>query len=548
VAAGAFLTDLSDLFISLGHRWYARRDGALQKQIGALREDPFLPHKAVRSLSDYADPVLRFRDSFPVNRITVGDVRLWPFLRSELTVHALLAFLKNAGKTVPFRPGLTQMCGPENISLAMMRHYAAAYGFRTAERLDVREPVDFLFVTALNSTDRVERNGQIYRRLTDPLYEAALRIGTARKIEIVKAQSRNVAETRRYAPGTDMILPDHIMTTGHAAELSVPGGAEGLLRELEKKIPWLEVRPESLDAFIDRQMQMVNFYGRILDVYRPKVLFFFPYFYNVPLTEAANARGIVTVELQHGVPAGENPLNYDNWQEMPRDGCSALPRFFWVWGEDERERTGRAFGSAGSPMRPQPVVGGYPWLDTAASEEPALLDKVRTALLRRGAAERVTALVTLQVNGGIPDHVADIMNRTGDAVLWVIRRHPKGPAFRPDRRFTAGNLFHGGGVDTAPLAGLFPLIDVHFTESSTALLEADYFGVYNAVWGESGYNNYRRYIDAGAVFYCRPANAEEAVRMLTERTYGGRKKRIGYIAGVDTEAVLAELRGRYRPS
>lgn len=489
---------------------------------------------ARRPLAYYITPVLNVRNTFPVNRIKIDGHYLWPFLRSELSVNAMIANSQQPKDRKPFVSHQTQACTLAQLPYELRESYRQERGMKEVADLPERH-IDFLFFVNVNSVDLNKTDSGFYNRLTDPIYREALKMGTAEKVEIIKTASEGIFKRNKYAYPTTAIVPNYISSSGHFNRAQYP---HGLIGNLNKMIPYLSITHEQFGAWIDWQLHMVEFFKEIFAKYTPHVVFCHPYYYNAPMIFAARGMGIKVVEIQHGTMAGENNLSYDNWQEIPSDGYQALPDYFWVWGKSEYDRLREVFESD-KPNRPQPIVGGYPWIEMSQEISSPDAIKLLDNELSRYPHKR-KALVTLQMFATMPPVVRELIKRTRNDILWIVRHHPKTRG-RLGQSELGSNVFTSKTVDEVLLVSLFDKVDFHFSETSSSIFEADYFGVYNYVCSAEGLTNYKHYIDANLAGYCTLANIEETVQEIRDGDSFEKQPRLNYISRVSLKEVLSRV-------
>jgi len=494
---------------------------------------PTKPPIVQRPQSFYLEKILDLKQSMAVNRLKYKDYSLWPALRSELMIQCDIAWKKNIQNKIAFNPFQSQLCRSANISFERGSDLASNFDyFRCVDDL-ASDNIDFLFFSNLNSTDQVEIGGKIYNRLVDPLYEAAKKIGSAHKVELIKAASPAVDKIKKYHNTPICIIPPCIYQYGYSDAINLP---KKFLPILQQKIPFIEFSEERLNAFFDWHLHMLDFYRRLLARLNPKVVFFHPYYYYTPLIAAARERGIKTVDIQHGVMVGYNEVFYDNWQETPQLGYQALPDYFLVWSELEHQHLEQVFSHVAGEFSHRAIVSGYPWLDYEVKADIKIASHVKkiNKFIQLG---KKSVLVTLQRDSLIPKNVEAIIASSGDDVRWLIRRHPKGAAFMSSVKKLKNVLF-GDAVDRVELRDLFKLVDYNFTDGSSTVLEADYFGVYSFVYGEEGVMNYKELITSGRVGLIPDAmNKYEELHLGAEN----RQVKIGYFQNVDISALLEKI-------
>jgi len=452
-------------------------------------------------LSYFSACIKNFISVYPVNSIKYKGDPIWPLLRNDLLIQSIIHW---ANKKKPiqsvFSPRLVQMAYKTNIDFSMMEEYKSQFSAKALNQIE-EEDTDFLIFTAINSVDQVEIENQIHHKFADPIYENAKKVGTAKKIEIVKTISSGIKKIPKYKNPVVSILPPYIYKEGYSSEITYN---KKLVSKFKKYIPYMPINDELIEEFFDWQFHMIEFFTTLLKKYNPKVIFFFPYFYHGPLIYAANKLGIKTVDIQHGIMSGENELAYDNWQEMHKDGYSTLPQYFWVWGEYEYKRlTENVFFKKNSP---KVIIGGHPWLENIDNFDNNKLKKITQKLLKYKYT--YIALITLQHPTKVPKHLIKLIESTEKEVLWLFRKHPKGQDF-DTKAINTSNVFSSIDLNTIELSKLFSIVDVHFTAGSTSVLEADYFGVYSFIYDTSGYINYKEYIDNGEIGYYTKNDMEE---------------------------------------
>ncbi len=422
---------------------------------------------------DAAAQLFKFRDAMPVNAIRYGDLRLWPALRSFLWVR--LAHATKGSRKVssvnPYR---------YSIEKAWRQSYKEDLEIGELDALPEAE-VDFLFFTNLRGTEQTLLNGLIYNRITDPIFEAACKVGRAAKVEFIRGVGQ-VSLGRTHTP--HFVLPSVTRQIGHFFHVEAPGN---LLKVMSDKVPAAQVNRAALVDCIEWFFHARSLFARVLRKIRPRIVLFIGYDHYMPLILAVRDAGLMSVDLQHGVQAGWSPL-YNDWREIPPAGYDLLPDVFWVWGDDDADNIRRVFGS-----RHRAVVGGFPWLRRVAPAD--RLDLREHSAIQSG--ERI-GLITLQDQLVFPQLFRDIVHATRGDIRWFVKRHPKFPKIDVSG---VTDAVISSEVEAEPFRSLAAQADVHLTECSTAVVEADFEGVVNFVSGRQGAANYRRAIARGHVFH-----------------------------------------------
>lgn len=251
--------------------------------------------------------------------------------------------------------------------------------------------------------------------------------------------------------------------------------------------------------------QHVTLYRALLTRLRPKVCFLVCYYgmERFSLMRACRQLGIPTVDLQHGY-AGAMHFAYAAWERVPPGGYDLLPEVFWCWTEEDRrvveawaERTGGAHRAE--------VAGNVFFAGWAQTLFPGIGEVMaRGKAVRALAPDATHLLVTL--NGYEPRdllrHLAAVFGRMSDVYVWL-RMHP----VRMQQRAVLEECFHALGPGRVcieepsmlPLPVVLSHVDLHATEVSSTVLEAELFGIPSVLLGSGEATSYAESIERGAV-------------------------------------------------
>jgi hypothetical protein len=240
---------------------------------------------------------------------------------------------------------------------------------------------------------------------------------------------------------------------------------------------------------------------------------------------ACRLAGIPSVDLQHGVQ-GRLHFAYGRWRRVPADGYELLPRFFWVWSAEEAAAINEWRGSIADH---EPIVGGNPLLQQWAAGQIGSGDFATgdAGVAERAGAARRTVLWTLHgwESGLDLERIARSVASGPANWFWWLRAHP----LHLDRVEELVHELDRHGVRNAdvreasrvPLFALLQQVDVHVTEYSSVVLEAERFGVASVVVHPVGEELYADRVATGVVTVARPNgdNLFEVVeRQAVQRT------------------------------
>lgn len=483
--------------------------------------------------------LLEFERTFPVNGLSyssdksASDLLLWPFFRHLFWVRCQAAYKGNNTAQVN--------TSKFYISREWRRHYERqSLETKTIETIPEAH-YDFLFFTNLRGTEQTRINGQIFNRITDPVFEIAQTLGSAIKVEVIKSTGEIWPHRVHEA---DLILPPLHRRIGHVPFTERPSN---FVDAVNKILPEIKFDERSYVETVEWFFHQIDFYTELLKKYNPKNVFFVGFDYHLALICAAKSLGIHTVDLQHGVQSGWSPV-YNLWQAVPRQGYTMLPDTFWVWGSYDAAKIRDTFGSDPNVCGTRALVGGFPWLDrqqTLIDEKiPEKLQKVlsKIAMSRLAQEEddsiiKKIGLLTLQDQTVLPQLFIDIIKKTSDEIEWVVKRHPKHQ--RIDLSSVQQVALFGKAFDSVCFHTLVRAADIHLTECSTSVIEADYFGVPSVVTGEQGTLNYKDFIEDGSVYHV--GTAEEFIEHLDFILASAEKGRMKVIENSNVQCSLRIL-------
>ncbi len=496
-----------------------------EKAIGRRR-----PASQEKTLQSYFQDLTQFAARSNPNGLKLGDEYLWPYFRQRLWVQI---YGIGQGKPDKAEMPLEIMQRGRSVDLPLKIREGLKTEYKAWDIAEIQpgaHKVDFLFLVVTNAAEQVLLpDGKYYHRITDPFYEIAGQVGRAMKIEMLKARSPHLEKSRDYHHKVQYILPPIPTKLDGEFNMEYP---VGFLTKLNRKMTYLHYTHPELRKFLRWDIYTRSYYMDLLQRLRPRFVLLNGYHFQAPLISAAHALGIKTIDIQHGIQVGYNPL-YNDWSEMPPEGYQAVVDRFFVWGEKEADSIKKVFKGA----KHQPIVTGFPWLN----RQRELTIPLDEAYKEKFARYRFKSLLILQNQSTIPQIYKDLIQQSSQDHLWIIRHHPKG------RRFTledVGHVPHDNVLldpyfDQIALAQLFKHADIAVSEGSTVAIEADHAGLYNFVFGDKGYENYKQEVDAGAFFHFKKASGffSKAAKL----DLSARKSRTDAYANADIKAIFQDL-------
>ena len=446
-----------------------------------------------KAFKDYFDEVVVFTEQYDVNSLKLDGKNIWPHFRNNLWIHMnFVAIGKNNYKNITS----VHIHNSHRIQISQDYRVKAIdkYGAKEVEHLNEKDRADVLFMVALNASEQVHLESGIYHRVCDPFYEAASKIATTKKIELIKSASPAISRNKDFIHPATLILPPVIEKLGYSEKLEFDKKIFSSMKQFMPSLNTLDTK--SLKEIFDYDMNMKDFYTEIFKKVKPKVVFFYAFHYNAPMIEAADELGIITVDIQHGLQVGWNPL-YTNYDEMPPEGYRQIPDFFAVWGEKEYQSILNSFPSE----KHRPIYMGNPWLEKIKTFPTTLSKDILDELESDKYDKKI--LIIMQNQTYIPQTFIDIIEQTkNDNILWIVRHHPKGERYKAkDFSIINQKIILSDEIDTVLFSELFKYVDITISEGSTLAIEASYFGVTNIVTSAMGADNYKQELKDNVFYY-----------------------------------------------
>ncbi|WP_409297420.1 hypothetical protein [Pseudomonas sp. KCJK8993] len=218
-------------------------------------------------------------------------------------------------------------------------------------------------------------------------------------------------------------------------------------------------------------------FSRVLKAKQPRLVMVATYYsvFGFALMAAANALGIRTIDLQHGVQ-GAGHFAYGTWGHVPRGGWDLLPRLFWNWTQEDVANIGTWGGEAHRGILGGRIFSQYlNEVDVEFAEYHDLTQRIRQSGCKQ------VVLVTLQPidSEDFIDELRKAMQGPAfTSVFWLYRLHP---AMMDKQGAYAGSLENERSdlalCSNLPLDYVIKLADLHVTLNSSVTIEAALEGI-----------------------------------------------------------------------
>ena len=496
------------------------------KEFYFFKISQFARTRKTKSLKFYFEELLAFILHYDVNSMKNDKEYIWPYIRNHLWIQISSVTLGKSSRRY-LNPIAIQNAHPKQVPsefrLSLKEHCDA---YEIQELNDTKNC--FLFFINTNGAEEISINNQIYHRIIDPIYEVAQKIGKSQKIEIVKSVNTDPVKWKKYHFKSKLIFLEDKEIETLTSNFQY---TKNIFYLLKKYIPSIILKDGShLNDIVNYELHIRQQYIKLLKKMKPKVVCLHGFHYQAPLISAADKLGILTVDLQHGLQVGWNPL-YNHHEELPNSGYQAYPDYFAVWGEKEYNNILKTFHS----KKHKPIYIGNPWLNKIEDFLTPLSENIISTINKYAT----TILIIMQNQPSIPQLFIDIVNSSDNSILWVVRHHPKGQKYKPKDFSTNRDVLIDDEIDNILFNELFKHIDIAISEGSSLALEASHYGVQNIITGETGKENYADEIKSGDFHYL--THADEFKSMLNDIQNSKKGKSLQPFKNIDIQIFLDEL-------
>ena len=187
---------------------------------------------------------------------------------------------------------------------------------------------------------------------------------------------------------------------------------------------------------------------------------------------ACKKEGVLSIDIQHGMQVGNNPA-YSFWRSLSEDSYDLLPDVFLVRGMAEKDNIEKWL------KKGNVIISGDLWLNFWKNNNEALVIKYDSMIASQKKYNKKYILYTLDYEN-IPEVMKNIIRKTSSEYYWCIRLHPDDLKNIDTRYKELSELLEFVEIkysSTWPLHAWLRNVDIHITEYSGVVYEAEEFGV-----------------------------------------------------------------------
>ena len=408
------------------------------------------------SRSQIINLIKRIEHKYPVDTWQIGELCIWPMVRFSI-------YAKLWSSTNSIQQATPKFYQYKKLIEEVIKHQI--------ENDSVKSTGRYKAVFLNNSGCRRKVNDRWVDVFCDPL------IADLKKQKNIDSLVMEWDNTEYRSPCNNESI--HIQK--YIDRIKIKSKVESYLKKIE--LPFFEEINSEVNNVLDlRELSyqcklvnnLYNFFLDKLSSIRPLFAFTTIYYNEISIAFmlACKDIGAITIDIQHGMQVGNNPA-YTGGETLPDNAYRMLPDVFLVRGIAEKQniekwlRHGRV------------VISGDLWLKLWKKNDEKYVcyyDELIDNLIKR---EKKTILYTLDYSP-IPKLMLDVIRSTQEDFLWCVRLHPadlENIDYRKHELLGLSNIIDLNKGSVWPLQAWLRKVDIHITEFSGVVLEAEQFGV-----------------------------------------------------------------------
>ncbi|MBU2563322.1 MAG: hypothetical protein KJ568_02610 [Actinobacteria bacterium] len=466
-------------------------------------------------INDIMNLINELEEKFPVDRWVIDSVHVWPLVRFHLFINFIDSHFCGKKTILPPPLGTSSTAGTIislDFAKIVFRILRSIWRFGCAQVMDSQKSqrADRRFdVLLLNyNTYMTKMNGSWYSRLCDPFVGHLSERGMS-CLMLTAGYEYPIPRFTR-----SIFIQPYLIIYRIMGMLNRDSKYERLeqLIELENHVRGSGLFPKSFSLIkpVRRRIKQITaiekYFKRFLMKTKPRAVFVTCYYSteSMALILACHHLGIPSIDIQHG-SQGNVHVAYGRWNRLPEKGYELLPTIFWCWSEFETSAIKR-WSKCNASVH-QPVVGGNLFLQRWVTGEDDIVrayDKIMSDL-KRDSKDKIHILYSL--NGctesdlGAMVEIIKGVNNSGLRSYFWVRLHPVTIDQIPEvKRILNENGINNFELDNAtrlPLYAILRHMDIHITEWSSVVIEAEYFNVPSIMVHELGIETFPDQFSSG---------------------------------------------------
>lgn len=468
-------------------------------------------------IKDVMDFINEIEDKFDVDEWVIDNIHIWPVLRILLAFQLddIVVRGKNVSKSqVIIRAFKKSLKIPLGLAKFL---YASVYDYKNSDRLNKK--VDTVFITYSSA-----RHFLVEKQWFDVFCDPFINLLNAKNIKNLVLE---------YSPDFDFRIPryhksifiQHKLTfllyisVLKANRINIPAKT---LKSLNSYFSFL--RSKNLNSYvpnlaylkkkISHIRHLSEYFKSIFKKVGPSLVLGSNYYgLEMAVNLACRELGIVSVDIQHGVQ-GNMHVAYGRWNKVPEKGYELLPNIFWNWSKSEKKTI---IKWSKDKNYHRSIVGGNLLLAFFNQKDNEIIKYYDEIIKNILSKNQINILVSLQWERGLPELYKMAIKNSPDNYYWWLRLHPVMSTEEKNKMFKIINSLEIRNINIydatrLPLYVILLYMDVHVTENSSIVLEAEHFGVPSVITHHSGTSFFQKQIESGIASFAR--TGEELIKLI----------------------------------
>lgn len=447
------------------------------------------------------DLINEIEELFPVDTWMVDDIHVWPLIRIPL---AMNLYREMNGKDIinnplSFHNRIIKKINGIFISLKALIS-DIEHNARYKRKVDV--------VILSNTICRTKLNDGWYDRICDPFVEEINKMEWSSQF-YEATQTYEYRLPRIFNSTLIQLKLDYINLKSKmnwffskSTSYQLDSWNDFYLFAKEKGINYDVPSFDELIQRVFRIRRLSHFFEHFLKYNQPKLAFVECYYgeNGMALNLACKRKGIPSVDIQHGVQ-GEFHVAYGRWCNIPDTGYELLPSHFWCWTPHEAD----VINSWSENLERQvhnALVGSNLWLNKWIRGDVSSLKFYDTKIRGLIESKKTAIMFTLQPGFDPELWFYEAVNSSPTEWKWFIRLHPGMIADKERFQTIFKSQCPNANIELdhateLPLLAWLRHIDIHVTQFSTCIIEAETFGVPSIITHVNGMDMYADQIQKG---------------------------------------------------
>lgn len=450
------------------------------------------------TLTEVMDLINEIEEKYPVDEWLVDDIHIWPILRISLGMRlGMQDWLPEQVKPTP-RYIRYLKYGSETIN-GILRYFRG-YILDCGHNCSPKNPVDIVFHS--DGISYCNINGKWIEKFCDPIIInfnknnfTTFLISPLHKYFIPRFTSSMFIQ-----PKIDFYKIKSRLLKSKPLSQNLPEFS-GFTTYLKPKIDLKSLLGgQSLETYVQTLQNLVCFYKKILKKLSPRLCFQVSYYgtQGMVLNMACRELNIYSIDIQHGFQGELHPA-YGGWNKVPSTGYEVLPLIFWVWSDNEKYAIEKWAHAVSKYHRV--VVGGHPFFEFGHDSKTTQIYEQKVLEYKNQNLYNILYVFHSLETTAQLYKIFNLMKKVEIPCRWWLRCHPCNLSQKEFLRDMIRKLnFTNYELDMAtdfPLYAILKYMDLHITECSSTVLEAEFLNVPSVITSPYGARTFFRQIQSG---------------------------------------------------